>query len=73
VTVELVLHVTRDDDNRLIGSVRAGTESKARTFSGALELMGVLEEVVPEVHVAAAADRDKPASSEERSWTGGIS
>jgi hypothetical protein len=64
--VDLVLHVTRDEANRLTGSVRESTESQARTFSGALELMGVLEEFVPNVHIAAAADRAQPASKKER-------
>ena len=46
VTVELVLQVTRDEHNRLIGSVRAGADD-VRTFSGTLELMRVFEELVP--------------------------
>jgi hypothetical protein len=47
VTVELFLHVTRNDDNRLSGTVRVATESGERPFSGTLELMRVFEELVP--------------------------
>jgi hypothetical protein len=47
VTVELVLQVERDEQNRLNGSVRVGSESRVHPFSGTLELMRVFEELVP--------------------------
>jgi hypothetical protein len=43
--VDLHLHVTRGEDNRLSGTVRAG--ANAQSFSGTLELMRVFEELVP--------------------------
>ena len=44
--MDLLLHVIRDDDDRLRGTVtRAG--GTPRTFSGTLELMRVFEELVP--------------------------
>lgn len=57
MTVEFVLQVTRDEHNRLIGSVRAGPGFSARSFSGTLELMRVFKELVPAAQVEAAADR----------------
>jgi hypothetical protein len=45
--VELVMHVSRGDDNRLTGSVRPAQDTEAREFSGMLELMRVFEDLVP--------------------------
>lgn len=51
--VELVIHVSRGDDNRLSGTVRTvrnpdlRQDAGSRAFSGTLELMRVFEEVVP--------------------------
>ena len=47
VTVKLQVEVTRDVDQRLIGTVRLGDRQLA--FDGTLELMRVLEEFVPSV------------------------
>lgn len=54
--MEVVLHVSRNEDGRLMGSVRTGTESSPREFSGVLELLRVFEELVPSVPVAFAPD-----------------
>jgi hypothetical protein len=48
--VELVMHVSRGDDNRLTGSVRTAQDPEAREFSGMLELMRVFEDLVPLDH-----------------------
>ena len=53
--VELVMHVSRGDDNRLTGNVRTARDPEAREFSGMLELMRVFEDLVP--------DRPPPAST----------
>ncbi len=45
--VELVMHVSRGDDNRLTGNVRTARDPEAREFSGMLELMRVFEDLVP--------------------------
>jgi hypothetical protein len=45
--VELVMRVSRGQDNRLTGTVRAARDADAREFSGTLELMRVFEELVP--------------------------
>ncbi len=45
VTVDLRLQVTRDEDERLSGTVTAAGE--VRSFSGVLELMRVFEDLVP--------------------------
>jgi hypothetical protein len=51
--VELVMHVSRGDDNRLSGTVRTvqnpdlRVDAGLREFSGTLELMRVFEELVP--------------------------
>ncbi len=47
MAVELFLHIARDTDNRLTGTVRARGASEALSFSGTLELMRVFEELVP--------------------------
>ena len=53
VTVNLRLEVTRGEDNRLSGTVRADTPAEVRAFSGTLELMRVFEELVPAREAAA--------------------
>jgi hypothetical protein len=47
MAVELLLHIARDADDRLTGTVRARGASEALSFSGTLELMRVFEELVP--------------------------
>jgi hypothetical protein len=44
--VELIIHVSRGQDNRLTGSLRAAQDADVREFSGTLELTRVLEELV---------------------------
>jgi hypothetical protein len=61
--VELVMRVSRDDDNRLGGTVRSADAQEALSFSGTLELMRVFEELVPVDPVAAAA---QPAGHDSR-------
>lgn len=64
--VELVMHVSRGDDDRLSGTVQTGRSTDPRQnaglheFSGTLELMRVFEELVP----GRAASRSKPESQE---------
>jgi hypothetical protein len=62
VVLELVMQVSRDDDNRLSGTVRLGRGSQLHSFSGTLELMRAFEELVPLVPDAAVA---KPTRSSE--------
>jgi hypothetical protein len=62
VVLELVMQVSRDDDNRLSGTVRLGRGSQLHHFSGTLELMRAFEELVPLVPGAALA---KPTGSSE--------
>jgi hypothetical protein len=45
--VELVMRVSRGEDNRLTGTVRTTRDAGAREFSGTLELQRVFEELVP--------------------------
>ena len=45
--VELIMHVSRSEDNRLSGTVRLGRTAEGHSFSGVLELMRVFEELVP--------------------------
>jgi hypothetical protein len=47
LTVDLLLRVSRDADNRLSGTVAIDGAGEARAFSGTLELMSVFEELVP--------------------------
>lgn len=54
--MELVLHVTRDEQSRLSGTVCASRESGPHEFSGVLELLRVFEELVPPESVALAGD-----------------
>lgn len=60
MTVEILLRVTRDGDNRLDGSARPAGRSGVWTFSGTLELLRVLEELVPAADDAAADAVDRP-------------
>jgi hypothetical protein len=41
------MQVSRGDDDRLTGTVRAARNPSVREFSGTLELMRVFEELVP--------------------------
>ena len=45
--VELLLQIARAEDDRLHGTARLTTAAEAQAFSGMLELMRVLEELVP--------------------------
>ena len=45
--MELVMRVSRGEDNRLTGTVRTTRAAGVREFSGTLELMRVFEELVP--------------------------
>lgn len=47
MTVELVMQVARSGDNRLSGTVSLMPDADPRGFSGTLELMRVLEDLVP--------------------------
>ena len=47
MTVQLIMQVSRDDDDRLTGTVRRGNDMAGHRFSGTLELMRVFEELVP--------------------------
>ncbi len=47
MAVDLHLQVTRSEDRRFSGTVHALDQSVVRTFSGTLELMRVLEDLVP--------------------------
>lgn len=47
VDVELVMQISRAQDDRLSGTVRRSPEADLRPFSGTLELMRVLEDLVP--------------------------
>jgi len=60
--LELVMQVSRDDDNRLSGTVRLLRGSQLHRFSGTLELMRAFEDLVPCVRDAALA---KPTGSSE--------
>jgi hypothetical protein len=60
LVVDLLLHVTRGEDNRLSGTVCTAGGADGHPFSGTLELMRVFEDLVP-------IDRDTKA--EGRQWT----
>lgn len=45
--VELLMRVSRVEDDRLTGTVRTTGGSDVREFSGMLELMRVFEDLVP--------------------------
>jgi hypothetical protein len=58
--VDLLLHITRGEDNRLSGTVWTVGGAEAHHFSGTLELMRVFEDLVP---IARETNR------EGREWT----
>jgi hypothetical protein len=58
VTVEILLRVTRGDDDRLDGSASVVGHPEVREFSGTLELMRVFEDLVPAGEPADGADSD---------------
>jgi hypothetical protein len=61
------MRASRDDDNRLSGTVRCARAQEALSFSGPLELMRVFEELVPVDPVPGAAEpagRDGPGCIE---------
>ncbi len=63
MTVNLLLHVSRSEDNRLSGTVRSGNEAEVHPFSGTLELMRVFEELVPpEEGLAGSEDPEQHVS-----------
>ncbi len=62
MAVDLYLHVTRGEDNRLSGTARAANGSDVRVFSGTLELMRVFEELVPIQREVGANDRNSRGS-----------
>ena len=47
IAIELVMLVTRGEDDRLSGTVRLAEGGADREFSGMLELMRVFEDLVP--------------------------
>ena len=57
------MRVSRDDENRLSGTVGSAHAHEALSFSGTLELMRVFEELVPVDPVAGAA---QPAGHQSR-------
>lgn len=60
MSVELVMQVSRGDDDRLTGTVRATRTAAVREFSGTLELMRVFEELVPvDVATGTAGTREE--------------
>jgi hypothetical protein len=61
MTVELVMRAARDEHDRLDGTVRRAGTAEVHRFSGTLELLRVLELLVP-------AGRD-PRPEEEDGWT----
>jgi len=60
------MHVSRGQNNRLTGNLRAAQDADIREFSGTLELMRVLEELVRsssatnETHLALRVDDNGP-------------
>lgn len=54
------MHVSRDERDRLNGTVRPTRDMDARAFSGTLELMRVLEELVPADGLTPTIDRERP-------------
>jgi hypothetical protein len=45
--VQLIMQISRGEDDRLTGTVRRGSDADGLRFSGTLELMRVFEELVP--------------------------
>ena len=64
VPVDLLMQVSRDEDNRLSGTVQLAHEPDARAFSGMLELIRAFEELVPfsEVPVDGSGTRGHDAA-----------
>ena len=52
VTVDLLMKVSRGEDNRLSGTISLAHGPDARAFSGMLELIRAFEELVPVSEVA---------------------
>jgi hypothetical protein len=72
--MELLLRVTRGEDNRLSGTVCTTDRAQAHDFSGTLELMRVFEELVPVDRDDAGEEKDvNQVRSDGRTWTDGIS
>lgn len=65
MAVELVMQVSRGEDDRLSGTVRLAEGADPRGFSGTLELMRVFEELVP-IDGAGKAGLPPRASDTER-------
>lgn len=66
MSVDLLLRVTRGEDNRLSGTVCNSGAGEAHSFSGTLELMRVFEELVPVDRDAQREDRE--TNCERRTW-----
>jgi hypothetical protein len=66
VPVDLLMQVSRGDDNRLSGTIRLAHGPDAREFSGMLELIRAFEELVPfgepSADAAGAVGRDDVAA-----------
>lgn len=60
--MELVMQVSRGQDDRLSGTVRLAEGTDGRDFSGTLELLRVFEEFVP--LGSDPVGRSRPASTE---------
>jgi hypothetical protein len=58
VPVDLLMQVSRGEDNRLSGTIQLAHGPEARDFSGMLELIRAFEELVPVREPAAAVDHD---------------
>jgi len=56
----LVLDVTRSPDGRLDGQVRAASSRHWRTFSGVLELLKALEEILDIADLPGPTDGTEP-------------
>ncbi len=64
MAVELVMQVSRGEDDRLSGTVRLAKGADPRGFSGTLELMRVFEELVPVDDGSEAAVPSRAADTE---------
>ncbi len=58
--VELVMQISRAQDDRLSGTVRRTPSPDPRPFSGTLELMRVLEDLVPTDGAREGAEARRP-------------
>jgi hypothetical protein len=65
MTVDLLIRASRDEHDRLDGSVRRAGATEVHGFSGTLELLRVLELLVP--------TGGDPRQEEESRWTDGTS